>query len=163
MTAEPLPRFQSVHHVGITVSDVGRSAEFWARLLGTTPHDQRTLEGPQVGRMVGYPDVRISRCWVDLPGGVALELLEYLGRDDAPYDPGTAHPGNVHVCLQVADMGVAHRHAVACGARPVSAPVDVAAGPNAGARLAYLRDPDGVTIELVQRPPGGEFSTGPGS
>ena len=161
MTAPTPAPFHSVHHVGITVSDIGRSAEFWAKLLGTTPHDQRTLEGPQVGLMVGYPDVRIVRCWVDLPGGVALELLEYLGRDDPPYHPGTAHPGNVHVCLQVADMDAAHRHARACGARPVSAPVDVAAGPNAGARLAYLRDPDGVTIELVQPPPGGELRTGP--
>jgi catechol 2,3-dioxygenase-like lactoylglutathione lyase family enzyme len=33
------------------------------------------------------------------------------------------------------------------------APIDVAAGPRAGTRLAYLRDPDGVTLELVQPPP----------
>ncbi len=111
------------------------------------------LEGPQLGTMVGYPGIHIESCWVDLPGGVALELLRYLDRDDAPYDPGTAHPGNVHVCLRVDDMDAAHAHAVACGATPVSErPIDVAAGPRAGARLAYLRDPDGVTIELVQEP-----------
>jgi catechol 2,3-dioxygenase-like lactoylglutathione lyase family enzyme len=58
------------------------------------------------------------------------------------------------VCLRVDDMDVAHAHAVACGARPVSEqPIDVAEGPRAGARLAYVRGPDGVTIELVQDPP----------
>lgn len=146
-------RFGPVHHVGVTVADLDRAVSFWARLLGATPRDRRVLEGPQLATMVGYPGIRIEACWLDLPGGTALELLRYLDRDDAPYDPGTAHPGNVHVCLRVDDMDTAHAHAVACGARPVSErPIDVAAGPRAGARLAYLRDPDGVTIELVQEP-----------
>jgi catechol 2,3-dioxygenase-like lactoylglutathione lyase family enzyme len=145
--------FGPVHHVGVTVADLDRAVAFWSRLLGASPRDRRVMEGPQLATMVGYPGVRIEVCWLDLPGGTALELLRYLDRDDAPYDPGTAHPGNVHVCLPVGDMDAAHAHAVACGADPVSErPIDVAAGPRAGARLAYLRDPDGVTIELVQEP-----------
>lgn len=148
------PRSQAVHHIGITVVDLDRAIAFWERLLGGASRNRRLLEGPQLATMVGYPGIRIDSCWLDLPGGVALELLQYLDRDDAPYDPGTAHPGNVHVCLQVADMAAMHAHAVACGARPVSAaPIDVLAGPRAGSRLAYLRDPDGVTIELLQPPP----------
>ncbi len=145
--------FGAVHHVGVTVADMDRAVAFWEGLLGTASRDRRVLQGPQLGTMVGYPGIRIESCWVDLPDGVALELLRYLDRDEAPYDPGTAHPGNVHVCLRVDDMDAAHAHAVDCGATAVSArPIDVAAGPRAGSRLAYLRDPDGVTIELVQEP-----------
>ena len=146
--------FGPVHHVGITVADLDRSVAFWERLLGVTARDRRVLQGPQLGTMVGYPGIQIDSCWVDLPGGVALELLRYLDRAEEPYDPGTAHPGNVHVCLRVDDMDAAHAHAVACGATPVSErPIVVAAGPRAGSRLAYLRNPDGVTVELVQDPP----------
>lgn len=145
--------FGAVHHVGVTVADLDRAVSFWERLLGHRSRDRRVLQGPQLGILVGYPGITIDSCWIDLPGGVALELLQYLGRDEAPYDPGTAHPGNVHICLRVEDMDAAHAHAVACGARPVSdRPIDVQAGPRAGRRLAYLRDPDGVTIELVQEP-----------
>ncbi len=145
--------FHSVHHVGISVADMSRSVAFWGSMLGQAPRDRRVLEGPRLGTLVGYPEVRIDSCWFDLPGGVALELLCYLDRSDAPYDPGTAHPGNVHVCLRVHDMEAAHRHAVDCGARAVSEqPIEVRVGPRAGARLAYLRDPDGVTIELLQVP-----------
>lgn len=145
--------FGPVHHVGVTVADLDRAVAFWERLLAVPSRDRRILQGPQVGTMVGYPGVHVESCWVDLPGGVALELVRYLGRDDAPYDPGTAHPGNVHVCLRVDDMDAARAHALACGAEPVSpAPIDVAAGPRAGARLAYVRAPDGVTVELVQEP-----------
>jgi len=147
------PGWSAVHHVGVTVVDLDRSIDFWERLLGAAARDRRTLQGPQLSTMVGYDGIRIDSCWLDLPGGVALELLQYLDRDEAPYDPGTAHPGNVHVCLSVDDMEAAHARAVACGATPVSArPIDVAAGPRAGSRLAYLRDPDGVTLELLQPP-----------
>ncbi len=145
--------FGAVHHVGVTVADMDRAVAFWEQLLRATSRDRRVLQGPQLGTMVGYPGIRIESCWLDLPGGVALELLRYLDRDDAPYDPATAHPGNVHVCLRVEDMEAAHAHAVACGARPVSEhPIEVQAGPRTGTRLAYLRDPEGVTIELVQEP-----------
>ena len=154
------PLFGSVHHVGVTVRSMNGAVAFWERLLGTAARDRRVLQGPQLGTMVGYPGIHIESCWVDLPGGTALELLRYLDRDDEPYDPGTAHPGNVHVCLRVSDMDTAHAHALACGARAVTGqPIEVAAGPRAGTRLAYLRDPEGVTIELVQEPaPGRQTS-----
>jgi len=143
-----------VHHVGVTVADLDRAVAFWERLLGTSSRDRAVLRGPQLGTLVGYPGAHVESCWIDLPGGTALELVRYLDRDDAAYDPGTAHPGNVHVCLHVDDMGAAHAHALACGATAVSErPIEVAGGPRAGTRLAYVRDPDGVTIELVQAPP----------
>lgn len=142
--------FRAVHHVGVTVGDLDRAVAFWERLLGVVARNRRVLDGPQVGVMVGYPGIRIDSCWLDLPGGIELELLRYLDRDDERYAPGTAHPGNVHICLKVDDMEAMHAHAVACGATPVSvAPIEVRQGPRAGTRLAYLRDPEGVTIELV--------------
>ena len=138
--------------MGVTVADLDRSVAFWERLLGVASRDRAVLAGPRLGGLLGYPPgLRIASCWVDLPGGGALELLQYLERDDPPHDDGTAHPGNVHVCLRVAEMALAHQHAVASGARPVGeGPIEVRAGPNAGMRVAYLRDPDGVTIELRQ-------------
>ena len=144
--------FSAVDHVGVTVADLDRSIAFWERLLGIAGRDRDLFAGPRLGALLGYPaGLRIEACWIDLPGGGALELLQYLDCDEAPLPDGTAHPGNVHVCLRVDDMAAAHRHAVACGARPVGeGPIEVTAGPNAGMRVAYLRDPDGVTLELRQ-------------
>jgi catechol 2,3-dioxygenase-like lactoylglutathione lyase family enzyme len=145
----------ALHHIGISVSELERSITFWERLLGAPARDRRVLEGPGVGSLTGYEGVRIDSCWFDLPGGMALELVHYLDRPEPGHDPGTAHPGSVHVCLQVADMDVAHAHAIACGAQAVgAAPIEVAAGPRAGTRIAYVRTPDGGTIELFQPPAG---------
>lgn len=146
-----LRHLDSLHHVGVSVVHLGRAIAFWEGMLGAPARDRRILEGPQLGVLVGYPGVRLDSCWFDLPGGVALELLQYLDRPEPPYDPGTAHPGNVHICLQVEDMDRAHARALACGATPVSATaIEIARGPKAGTRIAYVRNPDGVTIELVQ-------------
>jgi catechol 2,3-dioxygenase-like lactoylglutathione lyase family enzyme len=146
----------ALHHIGVTVSDLRRSIAFWERMLGAPGRDRRTLEGPRLGELVGYPTARVESCWFDLPGGVGLELVHYLEPAEPAYESGSAHPGNVHVCLRVKDIAAAHAHAVASGARPVShSPIEVAEGPRAGTRVAYLTDPDGVTIELLQPPPQG--------
>ncbi len=144
---------RAIHHIGATVADLDRSLAFWQPFLGVRPRWRGILDAPYLGRVVGYPGIRLEASFIDLPGGAFLELLHYLDRDEAPNDPATAHPGNVHICLLTGDIDTQWSRAVALGARPVSdAPVDVTAGPNAGARTAYLRDPDGITLELFQVP-----------
>jgi catechol 2,3-dioxygenase-like lactoylglutathione lyase family enzyme len=145
---------RAVHHIGATVADMDRSLAFWEPFLGVRARWRTILDARYVGRHVGYPGIRIDASFLDLPGGVVLELLQYLDRDDPPHDDATARPGNVHLCLLVDDIDAQWARAVALGARPVaSAPVDITSGPNAGARVAYLRDPDGITLELYRLPP----------
>ncbi len=75
------------------------------------------------------------------------------GKSENPEE--TANPGSVHLCLSVADARSAWERAVALGARPIvpEGPVEVDGGPNQGARAAYLRIHDGITLELFQPPP----------
>jgi catechol 2,3-dioxygenase-like lactoylglutathione lyase family enzyme len=146
---------QGVHHVGASVSDLGASLRFWEAFLRAPARWRGTLERPYVGEHVGLAGIRIEAAFLELPGGALLELLDYQTPDRTPNPDATANPGNVHLCLRVADCGRAFAHAVACGARPVrpDGPVSIDAGPNAGARAAYLRVPDGITLELYQPRP----------
>ena len=140
-----------VHHIGITVRDAGRSVEFWSSFLGVEPRWRQILDAPYLGRVTGYPGVNIDAAVFELPGGVILEILNYLVDDKMPNPPETANPGNVHICLEVEDIGAMWERAIACGATPVSpSPVEITAGPNTGVKACYLRDPDGVTLELFK-------------
>ncbi len=147
---------QGLHHVGLTVADLDRSLAFWQALLCVEARFRGTLDQPYLGRHFGYPGVAIEAAFIDLPGGALLELLDYEVEDRRPNDEATANPGNVHLCLTVEDADEVWQRAVSLGARPVNerGPVDVDAGPNRGARVAYLRDPDGITFELFQLPMG---------
>jgi catechol 2,3-dioxygenase-like lactoylglutathione lyase family enzyme len=144
---------RGVHHIGATVADLDRALAFWETFLGTEALWRRTLDSPYLSDVVGYPDARINGAFVQLPGEVFLELLEYQMGDREPNDMATSRPGNVHICLQTEDPAVDFARAIAAGATPVSgAPVRIMSGPNVGASACYLRIPDGITIELFQKP-----------
>jgi catechol 2,3-dioxygenase-like lactoylglutathione lyase family enzyme len=143
-----------VHHVGASVADLDAALAFWEPFLGTRARFRGRLSRPYLGESVGHPGVEIDAAIVDLPGGAVLELLDYQLEGRLAGDDDTKHPGNVHLCLAVADAGAAWERAVALGARPVrgAGPVEVDAGPNLGARVAYLRVHDGISVELFQVP-----------
>lgn len=144
----------AVHHVGMTVADLDAALRFWEAFLGIKARWTTLLDRPYLGTIVGIPGVTIKAAFIDLPGGIVLELLDYQVPDRKPNPDATQNPGNVHLCFAVEDNATAWKHAVACGARPLSpaGPVDLDGGPNKGARGAYLRVHDGITIELLQRP-----------
>lgn len=143
-----------LHHVGITVADVDRSLAFWEAFLGVAARWHRVLDGPYLQGVTGYPGVTIDAALIDLPGGGLLEILDYRVDDKVPNPDATANPGNVHICLQVDDIEAMFTRAVDAGARPVSpGPTSITRGPNTGAKACYLRDPDGITIEMFQPPP----------
>jgi catechol 2,3-dioxygenase-like lactoylglutathione lyase family enzyme len=150
----PGPAATSVHHVGMSVSDLDAALRFWESFVGAKARWRTVLDRPYLGRHVGYPGVSIEAAFVDLPGGLVLELLEYDVAEKEPNPEETANPGNVHLCLCVEDAGAMWQRAVSLGARPVEpdGPVDVDGGPNRGARAAYLRIHDGITVELLQPP-----------
>lgn len=143
-----------VHHVGMSVADLDEALAFWRAFLGSEPRWRSLLDRPYLGRHVGHAGVRIDAAFVDLPGGTVLELLDYHVSGKATNADDTANAGNVHLCLGVADAGAAWDRAVAAGARPLvpEGPVEVDGGPNQGARVAYLRIHDGITLELFQTP-----------
>lgn len=140
-----------VHHIGITVRDIDRSVQFWRSFLGVEPRWRQILDAPYLGRVTGYPGVNIDATVIDLPGGVVLEILNYLVDGKSPNPPETANPGNVHICLEVEDIDSMWDRAVSAGATPISpGPVEITAGPNIGVKACYLRDPDGITLELFR-------------
>jgi catechol 2,3-dioxygenase-like lactoylglutathione lyase family enzyme len=145
------------HHVGISVSDRDASLAFWTSFLGVEPRWTTVLDRAYLGRNVGYPGLSIHAAFVDLPGGLVLEILDYdVDKPAAVAADATAAPGHMHLCIEVDDIDDAWRRAVEHGARSVypDGPVDIDGGPNKGARASYLRvPPDWHTLELFQLPP----------
>ena len=141
----------AIHHIGMSVADLDGALAFWEKFLGVSARWRTVLDRPYLGKHVGYPGVHIKAAFIDLPGGNTLELLDYQTDRQAQAD-ATANPGNVHLCLTVENADTAWKHAVSCGARPVvpEGPVDIDGGPNVGAKVAYLRIHDGITLEFFQ-------------
>jgi catechol 2,3-dioxygenase-like lactoylglutathione lyase family enzyme len=142
-------------HAGITVRDMDESLRFYRDVLGLETHFDTVLDGPYLPVVLALDITTIRAAYLVIPGGGFVELLEYrdLERMSAASRPCDFGAG--HLCFYVENIDDIVERALAAGfAARSEGPVDITAGPNAGARSVYLLDPDGYPIELFQRPPG---------
>jgi catechol 2,3-dioxygenase-like lactoylglutathione lyase family enzyme len=146
-----------VHHTSFTVSDMGRSLAFYRDLLGMEMIGEQGGKGGYLAEVVGFPDVDMRVVFLrPTPDSVhLLELIEYRSPEGTPADVRTCNPGSGHLCLVVEDIHSAYARLRAAGVRFASErPVAILAGRHKSGYTVYARDPDGVTIELIQLPAG---------
>lgn len=143
----------AVHHTGLTVSSLERSLAFYRDALGLEVVLQQEKAGGYLAEITGYPEAHVRMAHLLSPAGQRLELFEYVEPRGAATPGEPKDVGLTHVCFLVEDVHAAHARLVAAGARPFSEPIAVDTGANAGAWGVYVRDPDGIVLELFQPPP----------
>jgi catechol 2,3-dioxygenase-like lactoylglutathione lyase family enzyme len=144
---------QHMHHVGLTVTDLDRSVSFYAKAFGYTEVMRQEISAAYLGEIVGLPGARVKMAHLRLHDEPhVLELFEYVTPSAAPPVLQPHHTGNAHLCFIVDDIASDHARLADQGATFISEPVAIDAGRNAGGISCYLRDPDGITLELFQLP-----------
>lgn len=142
-----------VDHVGLTVTDLDRSVKFYTEILECSIVVQQEKEGGYLAAIVGYPDAHVKMAHLQPPGSAQrIELFEYCTPRSAPRDLEPRNVGNAHVCFVVNDLAALYERLVEHGVETLSPPVEVDTGVNKGGAALYLRDPDGITLEIFQRP-----------
>ena len=137
-------------HTGFQVASLDRSLAFYCDLLGFEILWRRVVDVEYIGRLVGYPGLELHQALLQIPGSEhALELLDYRNVERTPIDTRTANPGTAHICLMVAGLAQMHERLVARGVEFVGGPLSPSIGPNVGRLVAYMMDPDGIRIELI--------------
>jgi catechol 2,3-dioxygenase-like lactoylglutathione lyase family enzyme len=138
-------------HVGVCVTDLDRSLRFWVDGLGFEAGERYELDTRLVPELhhaleVDGPVALVSQ-FVRL-GAMAVELLAFSDPPPTGLPSATRRQlGLTHLAFHVADLGEAIAHVVRHGGTLVeSTRVDV------GTEVAFLEDPDGVRVELMQRP-----------
>jgi glyoxylase I family protein len=142
-----------IHHAGIPVSELERSLAFFRDVLGLTPEFRVESEGRDLSRAVGVEGAHSLMAMIPLPGGSAIELLQYLEPVGRHYDRGNNDVGATHICLEVADIAAARSEIARHEVEFLAEPLEAGRGPLAGWQFVYFKDPvDGITFELMQAP-----------
>ena len=137
------------HHTSFTVADLDRAVGCWAK-LGFSGSGIVEREAKWVGDITGVPGARIRVA--HLYGyGHHMEFIEYAGtgRDNPTVLPNV--PGTGHVCLDVEDIHTTFAELLAAGASPLGRMTDIDHPGMAPCSAGYLRDPNGIIIELLEK------------
>ncbi|HEY0474658.1 MAG TPA: VOC family protein [Kribbella sp.] len=133
----------AVHHTCLSVADLDAQQTWYQQALGLTEVvEQYRLDEPTVRTVV-----------LRSPGGVRLELIERAGsvRHRPFADPldASSSQGFGHWAVSVRDLDQAFASITAAGGTAVWPPAPAV---QPGARFAYVKDPEGNLIELIQLP-----------
>jgi catechol 2,3-dioxygenase-like lactoylglutathione lyase family enzyme len=136
----------------MTVTSLERSLVFWRDVLGFELSHRPHQTGSLASEITGVPEAEIAIAV--LKGyGHKIELLEYLAPPGRKHlSPRPCDVGSVHVALLVDNLDAVLEAIAKSGWNAAGEPQILRAGPNAGKRVVYVRDPDGTTIELMQPP-----------
>ena len=145
---------RGLHHTCYTVSDLDRSIAFYRDLLGCEVLAEQEKEGGYLAAIVGYPDAHVRMAHLRVPGEEhVIELFEYLAPVGTRADVEPRNVGASHLCFLVDDLPTLYEQLREKGVDSfVSPPVEVDTGVNKGGYALYLRDPDGISVELFQPP-----------
>jgi catechol 2,3-dioxygenase-like lactoylglutathione lyase family enzyme len=142
----------NTNHTSFTVSDLDRSIAFFRDALGFELISKASRDPKIISQVTGVAGANPMIAYVQGPGH-RIELIEYL----EPPDRGSVRPrpcdvGFAHVAFDVDDIDAAIAAAEVHKVLPIAPPVTIDQGPNKGAKIAYLRDPDGIAFEFIQPP-----------
>lgn len=143
-----------MHHLGISVSNLERSIEFYTSGLGMELVAQRSFGGVEEGGLydaiMGLRGAAGRGAMLKL-SNLRLELWEFscpVPKASDPNRPVCDH-GLTHFCLELTDIAAHYERLRKVGARFHCPPMDF----RGQARATYGRDPDGNVFELFEATP----------
>lgn len=138
-------------HLGLCVAELERSLRFYRDGLGFREVGALDVAGEPTATLLELPGVAVRARFLERDG-VRLELLHY----PRPGSTGEAHPrpmnavGFTHLSFRVADLDAAIAQLERLGGRALAH--TRVESPRFGMRAAFLADPDGARLELVEAP-----------
>jgi len=136
----------------LTIADTDKTITFYRDLLGLLPTAGAAFNGDALmADTAGTPGARFRQSRVQVPGtSDVIRLIEFAGIDRQPLGSRLQDPGMAMLQVMVRDVDALVAVLKAGGASIVTvggAPLDF--GP---LRIAVVRDPNNLFLELIQRP-----------
>jgi catechol 2,3-dioxygenase-like lactoylglutathione lyase family enzyme len=149
---------KSVEAAGMTVADMDRSVDFFAKVLSFEKVSDVEVHGSEYEKLQGVFGVRMRVVRMRL-GDELVELTQYLAPEGRPIPTGWRSNDHSfqHIAIVVSDMDKAYQHLRANKARYASTGPQTIPASNkaaAGIRAFYFKDPDGHHLEIIYFPPG---------
>jgi len=153
------PRVGGFSHVVVGVSDMDRSIEFYSSIVGYDvkvldteghPAEMEAVTGGESVRTVTLKRSRRSRSVMPLEGGM-IKLVQAGFKGKSIFEGRRwGDVGIMEMALDVIDIDESYSQAVDGGAEPFCKPTRIDMGQGSAGTFAYIKDPDGNIVEMVE-------------
>ena len=149
---------KTIDAVGMTVSDMDRSLEFFSKVLSFEKISDVEVYGGEYEKLQGVFGLRMRVTRMKL-GDERIELTQYLAPEGRPIPADWRSHDHwfQHIAIVVSDMDKAYQQLRSHKVRHASTGPQTIPLTNksaAGIRAFYFKDPDGHNLEFIYFPPG---------
>ncbi len=138
-------------HTGMTIANLERSLAFYRFTLGITRFHTQVADQPYLADVTGLPGCSLRIGFGQVEGDTAvIEMLEYAHPKGQRAGVQFGSVGSPHVCWEVDRLSAACERLGAADVKFLAPPSVIEEGPWKGAHAAFLLDPDGLLVELVE-------------
>lgn len=136
-------------HTGFITDDLDSTLAFWTGVMGfeAVPVVERSQAWVEGFTGVAGASLRIAHLF---GLGAHLEFIEFTRAGTAATPLAVNLPATGHVCFKVPDLQRVHDAILAAGGSAAGRITTITEGKIAGSKGLYMRDPNGVLIEILQ-------------
>jgi len=143
---------ESAEHFSFTVSSLEETLRFFCDFLGLKATPIMEVENEDVQKIIGMPGASLRISLVEIPDKSSIELIEYVRPKGKAIDLNTSNPGVAHIAFAVTNIEEMYEDLSHKGVKFVNPPVWAPGNDGKGRwRVCYLRGPDGITLEIIER------------
>lgn len=138
----------TTRHVGIVVSDLDKTRDFWINTLGFKLHIEAKEESPYIDELLAIKDPSLTTLKLIDSKGFIIELLKfnnYQVENSWSGDLKTA--GLTHIALTVDNLDELVEILRKLDYQTFS---EIKISPNKKVKVVFVRGPEGIMLELVQ-------------
>lgn len=140
-----------LRHIGVVSQDIDSAKDFWAKAFGFKVFWDEIEPSPYISQLLGFPCPGLRTVKMSNSTGFVIELLRFP-ESEVTTTSSTGHrlclSGVSHFAIELQNIEIAIARLISLGAELVSSGVQIP--PDSPVKVAYLRAPDNVYLELVE-------------
>ena len=146
---------REVMHIGITVSNIEKSINFYKDILGLTFKGEAMMEGKETDLLFNMKGVKVKIAYLNGSDNIIsppIELLQFIN-EEAKKDTSQLNKISIsEICFRVENIDEMYKHLIKNNVECLSEPqyFDFENYGFGKSKALYFRDPDGIILELME-------------
>lgn len=142
-------------HVGLTVSNMEKSIEFYKNILGMTYEGELLMEGKETDLLFGRSNCKARVAYLSGSKEIncpPIELIQFLDSETYKMKSSLFQTSISEVCFEVKDIESVYQKLIESKVECLSRPqyFDFSKQGFGKSKALYFKDPDGITLELME-------------